>query len=77
MIDDVLLWCHPVEYKQSFFNIRISFALEEMFFIPITGPSAALENTRFYLIFKPKGGDIYMLKEAKVSEMWMSFAKDS
>ena len=46
----------------------MNFALEEIFFIPITGTSSALENARFDLIFRPKGRDIYMLKEAKVSE---------
>ena len=37
------------------------------FFIPITGTSSALDITRFGLIFRPNGGDICMLKEAKVS----------
>ena len=49
LIDDVLIWCHPIEYKESF-SVRISFALEEMFFIPIKGTSLALENTGFDLI---------------------------
>ena len=30
------------------------------FFIPITGTSSDLENTRFDLIFRPKGGYIYI-----------------
>ena len=39
-----------------FSRIRISFALEEMFFIPITGTSSALEDTRFDLILDLREG---------------------
>ena len=49
---DVIL----LNISSTFFIIRISFAIEEIFFIPITKTSPALENTRFDLILDLREG---------------------